>query len=126
MSGTLREAFLANEYFREAAQLITTAGFETNPIDGLWLIYRAITQVHTGAIATAMGRPPREEELKQLLPFDDLFALLVGSVAASDIPDLYQFGKIMKLFTPESCFSPVLEYAGAHLEAVIEHWKGRK
>jgi hypothetical protein len=126
MSGTLREAFLANAHFREAAEFITVASFETNPIDGLWCINRAITQVHTGAIATAVGRPPTEEELKQLLPFDDLFALLVGTVMASDIPDLYQFGRVMKLFTPESCFSPLLEYAGAHLEAVIAHCKGAR
>jgi hypothetical protein len=100
---------------------MTQSAFEINPVDQLWWIHNGLALVHTAALATKLGHEPSEADLKELIGFDDLFQLFIGTFVASDVPDIFQLGRMVKTFTPKCCFSPLLDYAGANLEAFIAH-----
>jgi hypothetical protein len=118
---SLRTAFLNDRHYAEAAFAMTQAAFEINPVDQLWCIHNGMTQVHTAALAHKLGREPTPRDLRELIGFDELFQLFVGAFLASDLPDVFGLGDLIKMFTPKFCFSPLLEYAGANLEAFIAH-----
>jgi uncharacterized protein with von Willebrand factor type A (vWA) domain len=67
-----------------------------------------------------LGRDPTVDELKRMMGFDDQFSLLIGTVAVSDVPDLYQLADGMKRFMPQVCLSQLLDYAAANIEALAE------
>ncbi|OHT10163.1 hypothetical protein TRFO_20627 [Tritrichomonas foetus] len=119
----IRKVFLRDPIFNEASKILTSAIFCSSPIDILYKIHMGMIEIHKAAISNIVKRDPTPEDLKQLLGFDDLFSLLLGTILASDVPDVTQIGKIMKLFAPKACLSPLLEYANANLEAIILHFQ---
>lgn len=118
---TIREAFLSDKIFKEASVVLTSSLFHPCTIDTLYSIHSAMILIHEAAITNMVKRQPTEEDLKQLLSFDDLFSLLLGTILASDFPDIEQMQRVLKMFVPHSCLSPQLEYANANLEAIILH-----
>lgn len=120
---SIRDAFLSDEIYREASVNITSSIFHSCTIDTLFSIHIGMVLIHKAAIKNIVNREPKEEDLKQLLSFDDLFSLLLGTILASDIPDIEQIQRVLKTFVPRSCLSPQLEYANANLEAILLHLK---
>lgn len=118
----IRDVFLNDEIYKQAAIELTSSLFQSCTIDTLYSIHIGMVLIHKAAIANMVKREPTEEDLKQLLSFDDLFSLLLGTILASDIPDIEQVQRILKMFIPHSCLSPQFEYANANLEAIILHF----
>lgn len=116
-----RGCFMANPMFRTASETFLCAYFTVNPIDGLFYVHSTMTDIHRAAITTLVGKTPTQDDLKQILGFDDLFSLFYGVLIASDVPDPFQLHEMMQRFSPRSCLSPMFEYANANLEALVLH-----
>lgn len=116
-----RDCFISNELYRSASETFLCSYFTVNPIDGLFYVHSTMTDIHKAAITTLVGRTPTQDELKQILGFDDLFSLFYGVLIASDVPDPFQLHEMMQKFSPRSCLSPMFEYANANLEALVLH-----
>lgn len=116
---SIRNCFLRDQNYTSAAHIMNFAIFSTNPIDVLYHIHNAMVMIHKAAITNLNNKTPTEEDLKHLLGFDDLFSLLLGTTLASDIPDIQEIGRLMKIFVPYDCMSPQLEYANSNLEAIV-------
>jgi hypothetical protein len=60
-----------------------------------------------------------QNKTDELLSFDELFALLVGIVLASDVPDFFEFAQFIERFTHHKCLSKPLDYAQAAISALV-------
>jgi hypothetical protein len=88
--------------------------YVNNSIDALYFMHRCIMAIHKAAMI--------QNRTDDVLCFDDLFALLVGVVLASDIPDFFQLAQFIERFTPQKCLSKPLDYAQAAISALVLHF----
>jgi hypothetical protein len=117
--------FAGDPPFAAAMALMAEAALATNAVDASSTLSAAMTAVHRAAIANRVGHEPSADDMKRLIGFDDMFALLVATVIASDVPDLEQLAVLVKLFMPRICFSQLFDYAGANLEAFLGWYRDR-
>ena len=68
---SIRDAFLSDEIYREASVNITSSIFHSCTIDTLFSIHIGMVLIHKAAIRNIVNREPKEEDLKQLLSFDE-------------------------------------------------------
>ncbi|OHT02750.1 hypothetical protein TRFO_30062 [Tritrichomonas foetus] len=62
-----------------------------------------------------------ENQAKQLICFDDMFVLLLGTIVCDEKPDIFYLSWFISTFSPKQCLSPPFEYAAANLEALSDH-----
>ena len=118
--------FRENQYFRAASMFLEQALFMPNPIDCLYFVHKTLLGIHKGALINRMGgNSVSMNDVKQLLCFDDLFALFFGCLMATGPPttDIHYCAWMIEEFTPKESLSPSFEYAQANLEALAMHCK---
>ena len=122
---SIGELFSRDQYFRKAGNFLEMAMFEPNPIDSLYQIHRALVNINRGAYFNKIGEnhSAQKDEMKQLLCFDDMFALLLGTLLGSEKPDIFSVSAMISNYAPKTSLSPSFEYAQANLEALSEHCK---
>jgi len=95
----------------------------TNPVDALFFVHRGLLGVHRASLLhRKRDEPLTGMDLKQIVCFDDLFALLVGVVAASDIDDFAAFAEFVESYTPARGIAKAFEYAKAAISALRLHF----
>jgi len=119
----VRASFLREDSFRKASGLLEMAYLFYNPVDSLYQIHCAMGYIHRGSISKSLGREPSQDDLKQILGFDDLFSMFFCVLISSDIPNIEHLHYVVSLFAPRTCLSPMFEYAKANLEALVLHCK---
>ena len=95
----------------------------SNPIDMLYCIHKCLIGIQKGALIHRIGpnTNAKMEDVKTLLCFDDLFSLFVGTLMASDIPDIFFVSDFISKYSPKESLSPPFEYALANTEALVAH-----
>ena len=123
---SISSIFRDDEYYRRASQYIESSIFMCNPVDALFCIHKCLIEIHTAAMH---NRKDLDEEgvdpSKQLLCFDDLFALFFGCLMGTGPPttDVFYLSWLIGQFAPKESLSPSFEYAEANLEALAMHCK---
>ncbi|OHT01913.1 hypothetical protein TRFO_31151 [Tritrichomonas foetus] len=118
----VRDVFLNDNEFGNAAKLLTQASFCSNPIDALSIVQKAIDQIQNGAVEHKISRGlVSPEEAERVICFDDLFSLLFGTLAASDVPDLFQLNWFVQAYAPQDNLSAPLDFARANIEGLATH-----
>jgi hypothetical protein len=117
--------FQSDEYFRAAGGLLEFAMWMSNPIDALYYVHRGIVGIQKGAI---IHRHKGEETvaieaMTEFLCFDDLFALLFGTVLGTGLMhfDIYYIAWFIEKFAPRESLSPAFDYAKATVEGLASH-----
>ncbi|OHT16720.1 hypothetical protein TRFO_12979 [Tritrichomonas foetus] len=115
--------FEKDVHFQEAANFLDKATFQPNPIDALYQIHKTLVGINKGALFNRVGENGTAsiDDVKQLLCFDDMFALLLGTLLGSNKPDLFFVSTMISNYAPKMSLSPSFEYAQANLEALTEH-----
>jgi hypothetical protein len=113
-------AFTRDPGFFAAVKSMTAVAFAVNPVDASWMLNQVLRDLHRASFANRLGRDPTGEELKRMMGFDDQFSLLIGTLAVSDVPDIYQLADGMNRFMPQVCLSQLLDYAAANIEALAK------
>jgi hypothetical protein len=98
--------------FAEAARILTLAAFASNPLDALFYVYLALTEIKTRASV----------DLKDLeaLSFDDTFLLFFVVFLSSDLIDLFALARFVADLGPKQ-LSPVFEYSKMMLDSLLLH-----
>jgi hypothetical protein len=117
---SIREFFSAHKFFHTAALFMEETMYVCNPIDCLYFVHRALVAIHKATLLNRSGtREVTTTDLRSVMPFDDLFAILVGVTLATDIPDFFSLARFMDKFTPQKCLSNAFEYAQAAISALV-------
>ena len=111
---SVRDVFARDEEFRQVADEFTRMAFLVDPIDVLFSVRTAISKIHE----IAMKRKSDTSESNQLMAFDDVFGLLIGSLIASDCPDPVTIYKRTTSLLGRQAISSILEFAMSNLEAL--------
>ena len=135
LSKTIKDAFLEDPLYKEAALYFNLSQFHSNPLDALFDIHKALSTIHKGAITNSLlngvstssltndnineKEVLNGDENKQLLSFDDLFSLFFGTMMAADLHDLFDLATFINKYSPKLCLSPTFEYAQANMEALV-------
>jgi hypothetical protein len=121
---SIREFFSAHKFFHAAAWFMDKVMYVCNPIDGIYFVHRALVAIHKATLLNASGtREVTPDDLRSVIPFDDLFAILVGVTLATDIPDFFSLARFMEQFTPQKCLSNSFEYAQAAISALVVQFR---
>jgi hypothetical protein len=121
-SKPIGELFREEQFFSKASDLLYNAIFASNPIDQLYWVHISLMTIHKGALANRTGdRRPELQDVNQLLCFDDLFSLFLGTLLASEMPDVFWVSWLIGEYAPKSSLSPSFEYAEANIEALVLH-----
>ena len=115
--------FRNNQFYRNASMFLENSLFMCNPIDALYYIHKTLTGIHKGALISRMdGAAANVADIKRLLCFDDLFALLFGCLMATGPPviDVFYLCWFIENYAPKS-LSPSFEYAQTNLVALAVH-----
>jgi hypothetical protein len=126
-SVSIAALFRAQQFYHAAAQFYEDAVFAVNPIDALFFLNKVMVGVRKAALIGQMGNAPASVvDINRALPFDDLFALLFGTLLASGPPivDIFHLASLVERFTPRQSLSPSLGFAKANLEALCAHLDG--
>jgi hypothetical protein len=118
-SHSSRAVFSAIPKFSGPAGELAILHFLVNPTEILICFRRMMVRVHANALRERLGREPTEKDLQMIVGFDELFTLLFGAFLASEVVDIAPMSVIVKLLTPRSDLSPVLDYSLVCFEAVI-------
>lgn len=120
---SIREVFQNEYFFHSASLFLNEMIYVTNPIDALYFMYRSLLMIQKAALMKELSGKGEAciEDLNKLLPFDHLFALLVGVLLASDIPDFFAVADFVKRFTPSRCLSDDFDYAYAAVNSLSVH-----
>jgi hypothetical protein len=118
----IAEFFHNDPFFSAAAQFLSGALFESNPIDALYYVHKCLTSIRKAAMihgtsSAAVG----PQGMATLLCFDDLFSLFFGIFLASELVDVFFIESLVNQFAPKASLSPSFEYAQANLEALVLH-----
>jgi hypothetical protein len=116
------ELFRNDEHFGAAADILSLPLFDTNPIDALHSIHNCLAAIRVAAIVHQKGgEKATADDRTKVVAFDDLFALFFGTVLGAETTDIFFVGALIENFTPRESLSPVLEYAQANLQALVEY-----
>jgi hypothetical protein len=119
----IAQYFAKDVLFRSSGETLSEVLFACNPVDALFMVHKALLEIHDAALTKwSKGTKLTEENLIGMLCFDDLFALLVGVVLASDIPDFFAFAEFIEIYTPQNQLSNSLEYAQAAVASLLLHF----
>ncbi|OHT04669.1 hypothetical protein TRFO_27743 [Tritrichomonas foetus] len=117
-----QDFFKSDQYFSAAAMFLEMTIFCTNPIDALYYCHKTMVGMQKGAIIHSLrGRTANQIDVVQVICFDDLFSLLLGTFLASNLPDLFHLDQFLQLYSPTDTLSPPLEYAKANIEGLAQH-----
>jgi hypothetical protein len=119
----IREYFM-NEFLRGERELfLTWLGFFTNPVDMLFVVHESLCLIHRGALRKIFRREElTQQELGQILGFDELFAFLIGVALGSDVPEFFQIGEFLERFSLRDSLSNAFEYASAAIGALVSYF----
>jgi hypothetical protein len=121
---SIREFFSTHRFFRAATLFMDEVMYVCNPIDGVYFVHRALVAIHKATLLNSSGsREVTADELRAVIPFDDLFAILVGVTLATEIPDFFSLARFMDRFTPPRCLSNSFEYAQAAISALVVQFR---
>ncbi|OHT09643.1 hypothetical protein TRFO_21354 [Tritrichomonas foetus] len=112
---SIREFFQNDKNYLLAAELLNFIPFQINPMDILYYFHSMQVTVNVAA------NKNRNEALKKMMCFDDMFSLTIGTLWAADIPDFEQTVRISLLLSPKESISAVFEYAMAGMQALEIH-----
>lgn len=118
---TIGDLFRGNPFFRAASMFLENSVYETNPVDALYQVHKTLLGIHKGALINRKKDVEASvEDIKQLLCFDDLFALFFGCLMGTGPPtvDVFYVAWIIEHFAPKDSLSASFEYAQANLEAL--------
>jgi hypothetical protein len=99
--------------FISPAQCLLDAALACNPMDALFSVHRALLGIRQAAM--------NGDDLRTVLCFDDLFALLVGVLLASDLPDFFAMAEFVDKFVPKK-ISNSFQYAKMAVTALAVHF----
>ena len=121
--GIISNYFKSDPFFLAASQFLSLSIFMSNPVDVLYYIHKCLLGIQKGALIHRIGpgSTAKMEDVKSLLCFDDLFSLFLGTLMASDMPDIYYIGDFLSKYSPRVSLSPSFEYALANTEALVTH-----
>lgn len=124
-------------HFKDAANSLRTSVLQSNPIDALFCIHMALIGINKGAFANFNEQSHLNEntkisnskndrnhddfDMKQLLCFDDMFALMLGTFLGSDKPDIFFVADMIEKFAPKMSLSPSFDFALANIEGLSSH-----
>ena len=133
--GIISTFFASDPLYNRAADCLSLALFQSNPMDALYCIHMSLGWIQRAAL---IHRSEHEENNKKniehnnssiphlkryLLCFDDLFSLLYGSLMATEYQDIFFVSRFINDFIPKNSLSPGFEYALANIEALSLHCK---
>ena len=119
----IRTVFTEDKNFFAASQFLTNAEFDTNPIDALYNVHKCLIGIHKAAIINRLGETAASfEDMNQMLCFDDLFSLFIGTSLASELPSFNRLISFITDYSPKACLSPSFEYALSNFEALLIHF----
>jgi hypothetical protein len=79
--------------------------------------------IHKAAIINKLGGTVASlEDVNQMLCFDDMFSLLIGTSLASDLPSFNRLVQFIQNYTPKASLSPAFDYAMSNFEALLIHF----
>lgn len=116
--------------FEIAADSLVNSILEPNPIDALFCIHFALIGINKGAFANfkdnvisneSQNSKNQNYEMKQLLCFDDMFALMLGTLLGSEKPDIFFVADMIEKFAPKMSLSPSFDFALANVEGLASH-----
>ncbi|EAX87471.1 hypothetical protein TVAG_148380 [Trichomonas vaginalis G3] len=110
--------FKNNEFFKEAIDIIETIHFYSNPLDVLRIIYMALNVIERAASYYA-----NDKSSISMLPFEVMFALLIGTVLGSSTPEIVQLSQFTINYTPKFGLTSEYQFALAKLTALSLHLK---
>ena len=113
---TVEAAFSRDACYSAAGRDISAAMFETNPIDILYHIHKALVNVQNG-----VSRNMSTGGQKELLPFETVFTLFLGSVLASDAVNFEDLVEFVVDFSPSGRLCPAFQYSQVTLTATLSH-----
>ena len=121
--GLISNYFKSDPFFLAASQFLSLSIFMSNPVDVLYYIHKCLLGIQKGALIHRIGpgSTAKMEDVKSLLCFDDLFSLFLGTLMASDMPDIYYICEFLEKYSPRVSLSPSFEYALANTEALVSH-----
>lgn len=120
-------------HFEIASDSLINSMLEPNPIDALFCIHLALIGVNKGAFANFNNstnnstensndsKSHEDLEMKQLLCFDDMFALMLGTLLGSEKPDIFFVADMIEKFAPKMSLSPSFDFALANVEGLASH-----
>jgi hypothetical protein len=120
----IRELFCKEKWVVAAKDCLEAAVFAVNPIDAIFQISQALSEVHNAALIARTGKTDASQaEIRRSVPFDDLFSLFFGVVMATGPPvvDIFRLEALIMNYAPKSCLCPELVFAQTYLEALVAH-----
>ena len=138
---SMHDLFAQDKLFSLASKYMELALFMSNPIDALFFVNKSIVKTSKAALINRgiielcsdeeftineknyciMDHDEIENDIKQMICFDDMFVLLLGTVFCSDKPDIFFLSWFISNFLPKQFLTPSFEYASANLEALADH-----
>jgi hypothetical protein len=120
----VHDVFSHDSQFFSPGQALDTLHFLINPVEIMIQFRNMMVQGHGIRLRQKFGREPTDAELQMILGFDELFTMMLGSFLASDVVDTPPMGTIVKLLSPRTDLSPLLEYSLVCIEAILMEIEG--
>jgi hypothetical protein len=115
---SIRKYIWNDSGFLEAAKILGTALFATNPLDALFTVYDSLTEIKRTANRNSEQNSGLIDE--GTLSFDDTFCMFFVVFLASDLVDLPGLKQFVLVGAPEQ-LSSTFEYSKTMLEALVMH-----
>jgi hypothetical protein len=116
--------YFSNDFLPGERNLfLTWIAFFTNPVDMLFAMHESLCLIHRAALMRMLRREElTQQELAQILGFDELFAFLIGVTLGSDVPEFFRIGGFLERFNLRDSLSNAFEYASAAIGALVSHF----
>ncbi|KAH0793502.1 hypothetical protein GPJ56_002549 [Histomonas meleagridis] len=119
---SIRNLFRNINFYHSASLFLYESIFCPNPIDALYYIHKELIGVQKAAIIIQKGSNLASlSDIKQLICFDDLFSLFLGTTLSSEHPDIFYTFWMIDSFLDKESLSPPFEYAERNFEGLISH-----
>lgn len=112
------DVFRNDPKFKDAIKLVETVQFYSNPLDILHVIYETLCIIERAASYYA-----KDKSMISMLPFEVMFALLLGTVLGSSNPEIIQLSDFTIRYTPRNGLTSEYQFALAKLTALSLHFK---
>ena len=117
------DLFQNDQFYSSAIYFLNNSIFSPNTIDSLYCIHKTINCIHKSAIIYKIkDNVATQNDVNQILCFDDLFSLLIGIFLSSDVVDIYWLSWFLQYYTPKNTISQPLDYDRSNIEALRNYF----